>query len=148
MTELEFGVAPVSGNEIIDFEKRGNMVRFYLGHNGEQWGDDWDDAPYEYNAGPVSDKYISGYTDVVFPYEYLVLEPADGTDNSWYCKQDFIDRNVPCIVVGLDDCLWDEDFRRAAMMHEECNKVVRVYFGDTIDDVLRKMPCAIIMNKQ
>lgn len=25
-------------NEIIDFEKKGNLVRFYLGKNGKQWG--------------------------------------------------------------------------------------------------------------
>ena len=45
--------------EIIDFERKGNVVRFYLGKNGEQWGDDWDDAPYEHNAGKV---YTVSYT--------------------------------------------------------------------------------------
>ena len=30
--------------EIIDFEQKGNCVRFYLGKNGDQFGDDWDSA--------------------------------------------------------------------------------------------------------
>lgn len=36
--------------QIIDFKRKGNMVRFYIGKNGEQWGDDWNDAPYDCNA--------------------------------------------------------------------------------------------------
>lgn len=39
--------------QIIDMEKKGNVVRFYLGENGKQWGDDWNDAPYDCNAGTV-----------------------------------------------------------------------------------------------
>lgn len=26
--------------QIIDMEKKGNVVRFYLGENGKQWGDE------------------------------------------------------------------------------------------------------------
>ena len=40
--------------KIVDFKKEGNIVRFYLGEtiNGI-YGDDWDDTPYEHNAGEV-----------------------------------------------------------------------------------------------
>ena len=36
--------------EIIDFERKGNLIRLYLGKNGKQWGDDWVDFPYEHNG--------------------------------------------------------------------------------------------------
>lgn len=41
--------------KIIDFERKGNLVRFYLGDDDlHDWsGDDWNDTPYEYNAGQV-----------------------------------------------------------------------------------------------
>lgn len=44
--------------KIIDFERKGNLVRFYLGDDDlEEWyGDDWNDTPYEHNAGQVYDE--------------------------------------------------------------------------------------------
>ena len=65
--------------KIIDFEKKGNLVRFWLGTDdcSDYWGDDWDDAPYEHNAGYVYSEYVTGYIDYVFPFETLVLEPCD-----------------------------------------------------------------------
>lgn len=110
--------------KIIDFSKKGNVVRFYLGEKTEGWGwtnkdykdcsgkmpdwlkpsetyygDDWDDAPYEHNAGPVYDEFVKGHRDVAFPFDDLVLEPCDGESNSPYCKDDFAARKVPCIIV-------------------------------------------------
>lgn len=109
---------------IIDFEKKGNVVRFYLGEKTPDWGwtnkdykdgsgktpswlkpsetyygDDWDDAPYEHNAGPVYDEFVKGHRDIAFPFDDLVLEPCDGESNSPCCKEDFVARNVPCIIV-------------------------------------------------
>ena len=77
--------------KIIDFEKKGNVVRFYLGEQTENWGwtnpeykdytgktptwlkpsdryygDDWDDKPYEHNAGTVYGEFIKGYKDIAF----------------------------------------------------------------------------------
>ena len=87
--------------KIIDFEKKGNLVRFYLGNDNctDYSGDDWDDRPYECNAETVSPRYIGGHVDYVFPFEDLVLEPADGIFSSDYCKDDMKARRVPCIIV-------------------------------------------------
>lgn len=110
--------------KIIDFEKKGNVVRFYLGEKTPDWGwtnkdykdgsgktpdwlkpsetyygDDWDDAPYEHNAGPVYDEFVKGHRDIAFPFDDLVLEPCDGESESPYCKEDFVAMNVPCIIV-------------------------------------------------
>lgn len=91
-------------DKIIDFEKKGNVVRFYLGDINckNYWGDDWDDRPYEHNAGTVYSEFVTGYIDVAFPYDCDVLEPADDwryNGNSPFCKEDFKKRYAPCIVV-------------------------------------------------
>ena len=56
--------------KIIDFSKKGNVVRFYLGEDNckDYWGDDWNDFPYEHNAGCVYDEYIAGIVDIAFPF--------------------------------------------------------------------------------
>lgn len=120
--------------KIIDYEKKGNVVRFYLGKDDlkEWYGDDWNDIPYEHNAGRVYDEFISAYYDIAFPFEDTVLEPCDGVYNSEYCKEAMISRDVPCIIVVpkkiTDDC-WFHDFARYA----PSANVKKYYFGDRID---------------
>ena len=90
--------------KIIDFDKKGNVVRFYLGEDdcNDYWGDDWNDAPYEHNAGSVYDRYIGKCIDMYFPFDSLVLEPQDdwrNDCNSHYSKEDMKKGYVPCIIV-------------------------------------------------
>jgi len=103
--------------KIIDFEKKGNLVRFYFGDDlcNDYWGDDWNDAPYEHNAGEVYDRYIKEYIDVCFPFDSVVLEPQDDwRDNSDYAKEDMKNGVVPCIIVipkeAKDDDYHDDQF--------------------------------------
>ncbi len=118
--------------EIIDFELRGNVVRFYLGKNGKQWGDDWNDRPYEHNAGKVYDEFIKGYKDVVFSFDTIIVEPCEGHNNSPFCKQDMIERKVPCIVI-IEKLPKGHYFIRDSfekvLAHE---KAKRYYFGDVL----------------
>ena len=106
--------------EIIDWERKGNLVKFYLGKNGKQWGDDWDDVPWEYNAGRVYDKYIEGYKTIAFPFEYNIYEPRHSCS-----KRDLINRIVPCLVASkrhftnFQDAWEDED-------------TIKFYFGDRV----------------
>lgn len=121
--------------QIIDIEKKGNVVRFYLGENGNQWGDDWDDAPYEHNAGQVYEEYVKATRDIAFPFDYFVLEPCDGVSNSGYSKQDMIKRKVPCLIVvppeTLSECAWrDYDFYYWATN----DNVKKYYFGDEMEE--------------
>lgn len=90
-------------SKIIDFKRKGNVVRFYLGADdcSDYWGDDWNDAPYDCNAGTVYDQYVTGFKDVAFPFDSLVLEPSSewGGASRHYSKEDMIKRVVPCIIV-------------------------------------------------
>lgn len=111
--------------KIIDFERKGNVVRFYLGEYTEDWGwtrsdyqcngetpnwlkpsesfygDDWNDYPYDCNAGRVYGEFLRGYTDMTFGFDDLVLEPCEayGRVNCEWSKDDMADRRVPCIIV-------------------------------------------------
>lgn len=116
--------------KIIDFERKGNVVRFYLGYDEQtKWGgDDWNDYPYECNAGRVYDEYVHGRVDVVFDFECLVLEPADRwSSNDEWSKNDMVARKVPCIIVVPPELVDGYDnFSHYVGM----KGVKKFYFGD------------------
>jgi len=123
--------------KIIDFEKKGNVIHFYLGKNDLEkwWGDDWDDTPYEHNAGEVYDKYVEAWVDIVFPFNWEVCEPADDWNyngNSPYCKDDFKARQAPCIIAIPPEVVkehWDVQYST----HVGDERCIKFYFGDEID---------------
>ena len=121
--------------KIIDFEKRGNVIRFYCGKDNcdDYWGDDWNDRPYEHNAERVYYEYIEEYIDVAVDMDYHVMEPADDwryNNNTPFSKEDMKKRSVPCIiVVPEDDSYVSEEFNRYAVS----DNVDKIYFGDSIE---------------
>ena len=121
--------------KIIDFEKRGNVIRFYCGKDNcdDYWGDDWNDRPYEHNAERVYSEYIEEYIDVAVDIDYHVMEPADDwryNNNTPFSKEDMKKRSVPCIiVVPEDDSYVSEEFNRYAVS----DNVDKIYFGDSIE---------------
>lgn len=120
--------------QIIDMERKGNLVRFYLGENGKQWGDDWDDSPYDCNAGTVYEEYVKEVKDVGFPFDSIVLEPCDGKLNCEYCKKDMIKRRIPCLIVvppeAAEEFAWkDNDF----YFWVGNENVKKFYFGDEME---------------
>jgi hypothetical protein len=48
--------------KIIDMHRDGRLIRFFLSQDecNDFYGDDWDDTPYEHNAGTVYDEFVSG----------------------------------------------------------------------------------------
>lgn len=123
--------------KVIDFDKKGNLVRFYLGEDGceDYGGDDWNDRPYEHNAERVSPEYIAGHCDIVFPFDWAVLEPCDGEINSCWSKDDMKARKVPCIV-ALENPDWMEDDIFSVAVAND--KAVKFYFGDLAVKLVQK----------
>ena len=122
--------------KIIDFERKGNQVKFYLGDDNENnyWGDDWDDAPYEHNAGQVYDEFVKDTKMINFDFDDLVLEPSDGSLNSKWSKDDMSNRRTPCIIVvpaQLKKHNWSGEFNYWNQI--QSNKITKFYFGDKVD---------------
>lgn len=120
---------------IIDFYKKGNVVRFYIGDTTQDyWGDDWNDRPYEHNAGGVYDRYVDHIIDIAFPFDCDVLEPQDDwhyRGNSPFCKEDFKKRKAPCIiVVSNEKDTWNDN------CYSECctsDDVIKFFYGDGLE---------------
>lgn len=145
--------------KIIDFDRKGNTVRFYLGEHTNDWGwvnkdylrngeksdwvkpeekyygDDWSDTPYEHNAGTVYDYFVKGTKDIAFNFDDLVLEPCDGAYyNSDYSKDDMVDRKIPCIIVVPKDAVgdsWEDSFDYWNQIDDP--RIKKYYFGDTLE---------------
>ena len=120
--------------QIIDFIRKGNVVRFLLGDaNGDYWGDDWDDAPYDCNAGEVYDRYVKGHRDIIFPFDDLVLEPCDGEyGDTWVTKEDMKARHVPCIIV-VPKALYEDTYKDAFRDWVGADGIQKFFFGDTME---------------
>lgn len=130
--------------EIIDFERKGNILYFALGKNGEQWGDDWDDAPYEYNAGQAYDEYIKGACTIAIDFKHDVYEPRDGAWNSQYSKEDMIQRRVPCIIV-VPNAVGKDSYHTDFIYWLGHDKAITIYFGDKITEIIDKLNRAKVL---
>jgi hypothetical protein len=121
--------------KIIDFERQGNVVRFYLGADDctNYWGDDWNDAPYDCNAGTVYSDFVKGHCDIAFPFGVEILEPCNGVVNCNFSKEDMKNRAVPCIIAVPEEVLdnyWaSDDFYKFVGN----DKVKKFYFGDEME---------------
>lgn len=123
--------------KILDFELFGNIVKLYLGETVEGiFGDDWNDTPYEHNAGCVYDKFYNKTVEIAFPLSTQVYEPCFGYDNSPYCKNDFLFRKVPFLLFGqLNDAWKYSDFE---YLLENVPTLNKLYIGDDWDDTVVK----------
>ncbi len=119
--------------KIIDFAREGNVVRFYLGAADlKTWyGDDWNDAPYEHNAGTVYSRFVEKTLDVAFPYDWFVLEPCSELVNSSVCKDDMRERRVPMLVITDDVDGWVG--RDSFTKYSNNEKSTHIFMGDSLD---------------
>lgn len=124
--------------KIIDFERKGNVIRFYLGNDdcNDYWGDDWNDSPYEDNAGRVYDRYIKGIKDVAIGFDDLVLEPQNNwTHDSRVSKEDMKKGLTPCVIIvpkSVHGDGYNDEFRHYVGASDW---VFKVYLGDDIEKV-------------
>ena len=121
---------------IIDYYIKGQSVKFYLGDDRltNWYGDDWDDTPYEHNAGSVYSEFIKATKTITFPFDSLVLEPSDGVVNSSYCKSDFVNRSTPCVIVVPEELCeddWHDSFDYWVASDDP--RIQKFYFGDKMD---------------
>lgn len=120
--------------KIIDWETKGNVIRFYLGDedNQDYWGDDWDDASFLYNAGLVYGNYIRGIAEIYVPFSCVVHNPSD--DKQVITKKDFKEMKYPCLIVtDKYNVLYGlEDYWTYAEMDPECPYARYFYLNDRL----------------
>lgn len=127
--------------KLIDVATKGNLVRLYFGEYdektdtwagaaaGEQpYGDDWDDAPYEDNAGTVYDRFIKSTVDVAVQWEYEVTEPFAGR---YFTREELFERKMPFISIVTNPDYWYTDKKKNA---------IDICAQDSLTDILDKLP--------
>lgn len=83
---------------LIDFEKKCNQLRLFFGDDEKPWGDDWDDAPYQHNAGRVYEKFIKDTAVLSFYYDDIVMEPADDFYFQEVTKEAMLDKKIAAFI--------------------------------------------------
>lgn len=121
----------IKEREILDCTTKGNVIRFYLGKNGEQWGDDWDD-PFD-NAGTVYMQYVGATVDMYVPYTDTVLTAMDVTYQyySGFSKVQMRDGCFPCVIIVPERI--QQNF--CDLTFEKCQggaDVLKYYCGQTL----------------
>ena len=121
----------IKEREILDCTTKGNVVRFYLGKNGEQWGDDWSD-PFD-NAGTVYMQYVGATVDMYVPYTDTVLTAMDVSYNyySGFSKEQMRNGCFPCAIIVPEKI--QQNF--CDLTFEKCQggaDVLKFYCGQTL----------------
>ena len=127
----------IKERETLDCTTKGNVIRFYLGKHGEQWGDDWDD-PID-NAGTVYMQYVGATVDLYVPYNDIVLTAMDVSYQyySGFSKEQMRAGCFPCAIIvpeKIQQNFYDLTF-------EKCQggaDVLKFYCGRTL--FLRDVP--------
>lgn len=120
----------------IDF--KGNLVRFYLGTREQfenSWGDDWNDRPFEHNAGEVDDKFVTKTVDVAFKMDVDVILPEDDYNfhgNTPFAMEDFKKARLARCIIAEND--W-----YSFTQLEDKNKGFRIYFGEDWDKLYQQL---------
>lgn len=122
--------------KIIDFERKGNVVRFYLGKDNatDYGGDGWEKYPYD-RAERVDEKHITGSADIAFPFDAMVLEPDCGEERCSYSKMDMKKGIVPCVIV-VPPNVADGSQRTEFSYWANGKGVLKFYFGDKMNHTI------------
>lgn len=140
---------------IVDYELKGNSIRFYLGKYTETYGwlnpdkisqvnvdnicvhedfygDDWDDAPYQHNAGQIYDCYVYDTRVINFDFDDVVKEACDFLDVS---KDELISEQIPCVLVIPKDLAEELDYMQLNNFAflEAHPRVIKFYMGAQFD---------------
>ena len=122
--------------KLIDVYTKGNVVDFLFGEdNLKDWyGDDWEDTPWEHNAGVVYDKFVCAKITGVFNTDLEIAEPKDiigYCGNSPYKRDDFKTNNLPILTIG------NSFIGYTAMVNNR--KCLKFYMEDTLANVVVKI---------
>lgn len=139
---------------LIDFHKPEhdlNQIELYYGLekvNG-YCGDNWDETPYEEEAGKVYEAYLQKTTHYKLT-NCVALQPSDtDKENSGWCKNDLKEKLTPCLLLvpkrvfweyyGFDINYIDNPLTVTYDMMIGHPQTVKIYYGDTEEEVTKKI---------
>lgn len=112
--------------KVIDFQRKGNIIRFYLGKKIAGWGwtkpghgkpsdtfhgTDWDVAPYRRgNVDLVNSEFVYGHYDIYVPFDFEVVEAGDYSDKNGpvrISKNALVNREMPAIEIYDNKMCYD-----------------------------------------
>lgn len=119
----------------IDFELKGkNIFRLFFGDTSleDYYGDDWEDEPYEHNAGEVHRKFVKGVMDFAIISDLNVFEPANCSTN--LISKDYLKTTKnPCIIITKEPSI---DYSHVL---ENREKYITINFEDSYQEVRTKL---------
>lgn len=127
---------------ICDWQTKGNVVRLYCCNQDKYddiWGDDWDNRPYEHNAGQVYDEYVDKVIDIYFDFDIVILEAEnDWGGNSPFSKQDFKEGKAPIFITywPQENDYWIGNEYHLLMGAKNTDRIFKFYMGDMIKPIL------------
>ena len=73
-----------------------NFAYFTTQPLDEQWGDDWDDAPYEHNAGEPYTAYRpeDDWEIIKVAFDGNLVEPSEGSLNSFFSVKQINQKHI------------------------------------------------------
>lgn len=123
--------------KLIDFEKKCNQLRLFFGDATNPWGDDWDDLPYQHNAGRVYNEFIKDTAVLSFYYDDIVYEPADDYTFQDVSKEMMLKKRVPAFVAlpvkyREPESYW-QCYSFAKLLAD--SQAIPFYFGITVKEI-------------
>jgi hypothetical protein len=130
--------------KLIDLDRTESGFRAFFGKKDcdDYWGDDWNDKPYEHNAGEVYDRYVERTVDFNIPFGCKAYMPCDGEYNSPWSKEDFKNMATPILIVvpksiaDKEMYSWSNDDYKSWV---GTKGVVRFYLEDSKEEVVEKL---------
>lgn len=83
------------------------MVSLGEANINDYWGDDWDDVPFEHNAGPVYERFVSKTIIARTDSQHEMAWIGNEFLNSPYSKENFKDNIIPALLITKNNCLVD-----------------------------------------
>lgn len=112
---------------VLDAEVSEHCVRFYLGtektyQEGKFHGNDWNDSPFDCNAGTIYPVYCKAILDIYFEWDTVVRDAPPVSGPIYWSKNDIKAKRYALVYVEKED--------------EPC---IQVMIGDLVPDFLAKL---------
>lgn len=129
---------------ICDWQTKGNVVRLWCCDQDKYndiWGDDWNDHPYEHNAGQVYNKYVDKVIDIYFDFDIVILEAENDYSYSGcspFSKQDFKEGKAPIFIAywPQENDYWEGNEYHLLIGGKNNDRILKFYMGDMIKPIL------------